>query len=332
MPLQDGSQLDMTQIRLEGITDHPPLIAIVGPTAVGKTSLAIRLAEDFNGEIVSADSRQIYRGMDIGTDKPTPEELARVRHHLINIVDPDQEYHAAQFQADAYTAIGDIHRRGKVPFLVGGTGQYVHAVIEGWQIPSVPPHPDLRQQLYAEAEKHGPEHLHRRLAAIDPEAAERIHPNNVRRVIRALEVYKATGRPISEWQTKQPPPYRILRIGLTMDREALYRRTDARVDRMITAGLVDEVRDLLAQGYTFELPAMSGLGYGEFEAYFQGEATLDEVVQAIKHETHRFVRHQYTWFSEDDPDIHWFDVGQDAYPKIAALVAGFLSSTDETIR
>ncbi len=312
---------------MKPVSSNLPLITLVGPTAVGKTPLAIRLAEDLNGEIVSADSRQIYRGMDIGTAKPTPEELARVRHHLIDVVDPDQEYHVAQFQADAYAAIDDIHRRGKVPFLVGGTGQYVYAVIEGWQIPPVPPHPDLREQLYAEAEKHGPEHLHRRLAAIDPEAAERIHPNNVRRVIRALEVYEATGRPISEWQAKKPPPYRILQIGLNMNREALYRRTDARVDRMIAKGLVDEIRSLLAKGYTFDLPAMSSLGYGEFEAYFQGNATLDEVVQTIKHETHRFVRHQYNWFSEDDPDIHWFDVQRDEYSDIAGLVAGFLRAS-----
>lgn len=301
-----------------------PLIAIVGPTAAGKTSLAIRLAEAFNGEIVSADSRQIYRGMDIGTAKPTPEERARVLHHLIDIVEPDQEFHVAQFQTAAYAAIDDIRRRGKVPFLVGGTGQYVHAVLEGWQIPPVPPDPDLRERLHAEAEEHGPEHLHRRLAAVDPDAAARIHPNNVRRVIRALEVHAATGRPISEWQEKRPPPYRILKIGLTMNRQKLYERIDTRVDRMIADGLVEEVRRLLANGYSFDLPAMSSLGYGEFEPFFQGDASLDSVVQAIKHGTHRFVRHQYNWFSEDDPSIHWFDVEGDAYPRIADLVAGFL--------
>lgn len=303
-----------------------PLIVIVGPTAVGKTAVALRLAEEFNGEIVSADSRQVYREMDIGTAKPTPEELARVPHHLIDIVAPDETFHVAQFQAMAYAAIDEVHARGKVPFLVGGTGQYVRAVIEGWQIPPAPPDPVFREQLYAEAREHGPEHLHRRLAAIDPEAAARIHPHNVRRVIRALEVYQATGRPISEWQRKRPPPYRILQIGLTMDRQALYRRIDARVDQMIAGGLVDEVRRLLDKGYTFDLPALSGLGYGEFRAYFEGQASLGEVIQRIKHETHRFVRHQYNWFSENDPNIHWFDLTSDAYPDIAALVADFLSA------
>ncbi|MFQ5855579.1 MAG: tRNA (adenosine(37)-N6)-dimethylallyltransferase MiaA [Anaerolineae bacterium] len=311
--------------RISRIAHQPPLVVIVGPTAVGKTDITIRLAEEFNGEIVSADSRQIYRRMNIGTAKPTPAERARVPHHLIDIVDPDQAYHVAQFQTAAYAAIDDIHSRGKVPFLVGGTGQYVHSVIEGWQIPPVPPDPDLRRRLYAEAEGHGPERLHRRLSEIDPGAAERIHPNNIRRVIRALEVYEATGRPISDWQDKHPPAYCILQIGLTMDREALYRRIDVRVDQMIAGGLVDEVRTLLAAGYTFDRPAMSSLGYGEFEAYFQGEATLEEVVQTIKHETHRLVRHQYNWFSEDAPNIHWFDVEHGDYRDVRALVAGFLS-------
>lgn len=305
------------------VINQPPLIVIVGPTAVGKTSIALRLAQDFAGEIVSADSRQIYRGMDIGTSKPTFEEMARVPHHLIDVVDPDEDYHVAQFQAAAYTAITAIHARSRVPFLVGGTGQYVYAVVEGWQIPPVPPQPDFRERLYAEAEEQSAEHLHRRLAEIDPEAAGRIHPNNVRRVIRALEVYEATGRPISHWQQKHPPPYRILQIGLTMDRPALYHRIDTRVDQMIAAGLVDEVRNLLDRGYTFDLPAMSSLGYAEFQAYFEGQATLDEVVQAIKHATHRFVRHQYNWFSEDAPDIHWFDAEHDAYRDIRNLVAGF---------
>jgi tRNA dimethylallyltransferase len=305
---------------------HPfPLIVIVGPTAVGKTSLAICLAEDFNGEIVSADSRQIYRGMNIGTAKPTPEELVRVSHHLVDIVEPDEECPVAQFQTAAYAAIDDIHARGKVPFLVGGTGQYVRAVIEGWQIPPVLPHPDFRERLYIEAREHGPEQLHGRLAAVDPEAAARIHPNNVRRVIRALEVYEMTGRPISEWQKKKPPPYRVLQIGLTMERGALYRRIDARVDRMIENGLVEEVRELLDRGYTFELPAMSSLGYGEFQAYFRGERTLDGVIQEIKHETHRLVRHQYNWFSEDDRNIHWFNVERDVYDDIKAVVANFLA-------
>jgi len=302
-----------------------PLIVIVGPTAVGKTATAIRLAEEFNGEIVSADSRQVYRGMDIGTAKPTPEERARVPHHLIDVADPDEEFHLVRFQALAYAAIDNVLRRGKVPFLVGGTGQYVRAVVEGWQVPPVPPDEALRQRLYTEAEREGPETLHRRLAAVDPEAAARIHPHNVRRIVRALEVYQATGRPISEWQRKHPPPYRILQIGLTMPRGELYRRIDARIERMVKEGLVEEVRRLVEQGYGFHLPAMQSLGYAQFKPYFTGEASLEDVIREIKRETRRFVRHQYGWFREGDPDIHWFDVTRDPYERIRDLVAAFLS-------
>jgi tRNA dimethylallyltransferase len=301
-----------------------PLIVIVGPTAVGKTHLAVQLAQDLAGEIVSADSRQIYRGMDIGTAKPSAQELARVPHHLIDLIDPDTDFHVAEFQTAAYAAIDAIHKRGNVPFLVGGTGLYVQAVVEGWQIPPVPPDEDFRERLYALAEAEGSDALHRRLTRVDPDAASRIHPNNVRRVIRALEVFAATGRPISDWQGKVPPPYRVLQIGLTVDRGRLYDRVDRRVDAMVEAGLVDEVRALLDMGYTFDLPAMSSLGYGEFEYHFAGEASLEDVIERIKNETHRFVRHQYNWFSEDDPGIHWFDAAADPYPAIRALVADFL--------
>lgn len=303
-----------------------PLIVIVGPTAVGKTATAVRLAVEFDGEIISADSRQVYRGMDIGTAKPTPEERARVPHHLIDVVDPDEEFHLARFQTLAYAAIDDILRRGKVPFLVGGTGQYVRAVVEGWQVPPVPPDEALRQRLYTEAKQESPEALHRRLAAVDPEAAARIHPHNVRRIVRALEVYEATGRPISEWQRKRPPPYRILQIGLTMPREELYRRIDARIERMVEEGLVEEVRRLVEQGYGFHLPAMQSLGYAQFKPYFAGEAALEDVIREIKRETRRFVRHQYTWFREDGPRIHWFDVTQEPYERIRDLVRAFLSN------
>lgn len=305
-------------------TGEGPLIVIVGPTAVGKTYLAVRLAEEFAGEIVSADSRQVYRAMDIGTAKPSAQELTRVPHHLVDIVDLATDFHVAEFQAAAYATIDAIHRRGKLPFLVGGTGQYVQAVIEGWQIPPVAPDPDFREGLYAWAEAEDPTALHQRLERVDPDAASRIHPNNVRRVIRALEVFEATGRPISDWQAKVPPPYRVLQIGLTMDRDKLYDQIDQRVDAMVQAGLADEVRTLLDAGYTFDVPAMSSLGYGEFEPYFAGEVSLEDVVQRIKHETHRFVRHQYNWFSEDDPDIHWFDAAADPYPAVRALVDAFL--------
>jgi tRNA dimethylallyltransferase len=303
---------------------NSPLIVIVGPTAVGKTALALCLAEKFEGEIVSADSRQVYRGMDIGTAKPTLEEQRRVRHHLVDIVDPDGEFTLAQYQERAYAAIDDIARRGKVSLLVGGTGLYVKAVVEGWTIPRVAPNPDLRARLYRQAEEQGHAVLYARLQEVDPQAAAKIDPRNVRRVIRALEVYEATGRPISHWQRKEPPPYRVLQIGLTMPRAELYRRLDQRVERMMAQGLLEEVERLIVQGYGWDLPAMSGLGYGQFEGYFKVEIDLDEVVRRIKRDTRRFVRHQYSWFRLDDEAICWFEATREPYEEIKATVASFM--------
>ena len=300
------------------------LIAIVGPTAVGKSELGLRLAEEFGGEIVSADSRQIYRGLDIGTAKPTAEERRRVPHHLLDVVDPDEVLTLAQYQELAYAAIDDILARSKVPFLVGGTGLYIKAAVEGWSIPRVPPNEKLREELYRLAELEGPEALHARLWEVDPAAAARIDPRNVRRVVRALEVYAETGRPISELQRRSPPPYRTLQIGLTMEREELYRRIDARVERMIERGLVEEVRGLIERGYGLDLPAMSGLGYREIGLYLKGEIGLEEAIRLIKRNTRRFVRHQYNWFRLDDPDIHWFDALNEPYDQIRRLVASFL--------
>ncbi len=279
----------------------------MGPTGVGKTELSLRLAESLDGEIVSADSRLFYRGMDIGTAKPTPEERARVPHHLIDIAEPDETVGLAEFQEQAYSAIADIHTRGKLPLLVGGTGQYVRAVVEGWCIPRVPPDPGLRATLEAQAEREGAKQLHTRLAQLDPDAAQHIDARNVRRVIRALEVCLITGQPISKQQRKQPPPYRILQLGLTMERAAIYARADRRVEAMMAAGLEDEVRQLVEAGYGWDLPAMSSLGYVQFRPYFEGRASLEEVITEIKRATHRFIRHQYNWFRLNDPAIRWFD-------------------------
>ncbi|MDW8099057.1 MAG: tRNA (adenosine(37)-N6)-dimethylallyltransferase MiaA [Anaerolineae bacterium] len=308
------------------VSRHPPLVAIIGPTAVGKTALSIELALAINGEIVSADSRQIYRYMDIGTAKPTPAERARVPHHLLDVVDPDQPMTLAEYQRLAYAAIEDIHRRGRVPLLVGGTGLYVRAVLEGLRIPEVPPDPKLRARLEAEARALGAEALHARLAALDPVAAARVDPRNVRRVIRALEVCLHAGRPISELQEAAPPPYRILRIGLTRPRRELYARIDARVDAMIAAGLMEEVRSLLARGYGPELPAMSGLGYRQICRYLAGEQTLEEAIREIKRKTRRFVHQQQTWFRPDDPRIHWFDLSQTPYEAIEQFVRAWLAN------
>lgn len=287
---------------------HPPLIAIVGPTGIGKTALGIALAQQFRGEIISADSRQIYRWMDIGTAKPTPAERAAAPHHLVDIVSPDETVTLAEFQERAFAAIDDCHTRQKLPLLVGGTGQWVMAVLEGWGIPRVPPDPELRAQLAAEAETIGAAAFHARLAAVDPVAAAKLDSRNVRRVIRALEVYRKTGIPISVHQKKTPPPYRILRLGLTMPREELYRRIDARIDAMMAAGFLAEVESLLARGYGLKLPSMSGLGYRQLGAHLRGELSLDEAVALTKKETRRFIRQQYNWFRQDDPAIHWMDV------------------------
>ena len=300
---------------------------IVGATGIGKTALAVALARRFDGEIVSADSRQFYRRMDIGTAKPSPEELALVRHHLIDIADPNESISLAQFRALAAAAIDDVHVRGRVPFLVGGTGQYVWAFLEGWDVPQAPPDEALRARLYADAEAHGNAALHARLRAVDPDAAERIDPRNVRRVVRALEVYTITGRPISSLQTKNPPPYHTLILGLDLDRPALYARVDARIDAMVAAGLEAEVRRLVAQDYGFDLPAMSALGYAEFEPLLRGAATIEDVASAMKRNTRRFIRHQSAWFRKGDPRIHWLDAAGDPLPRAVELVSAFLLET-----
>lgn len=287
-----------------------PLWVILGPTAVGKTGLAIELAQRADGEIVSADSRQVYRDMDIGTAKPTPEQQAAVRHHLIDIVDPDENLALAQFQKLAYTSIDDIHARGCVPLLVGGTGQYISAVIDGWSIPAVPPNDSLRAELETFARDNGAAALHSRLAALDATAAANISYQNVRRVIRALEVCIETGQPITELQRKAPPPYQVIVHGLTLDRDELYAQADRRVDQMIEQGFVDEVDRLLSMGYARTLPSMSGLGYREIAASLAGEIPLEQAILLTKNATHDFIRRQYTWFRKMGERVMWHNVRQ----------------------
>ncbi len=310
------------------MTKSHPLLVIVGPTAVGKTVFSLALAERFGGEVVSADSRLFYRGMDIGTAKPTTQERARVPHHLIDIAAPDETVGLAQFKQLAQQAIAAIHSRGRLPLLVGGTGQYVRAVVEGWAPPAVPPDPALRARLETQAQQEGPQALHARLAALDPEAAARIDPRNIRRVVRAMEVCLLTGRPFSAQRTRTPPPYHVLQVGLTMERAALYARADDRVETMMAAGLEEEVRGLVAAGYGWELPAMSGLGYIQFRPYFEGQATLADVSAEIKRATHRFIRRQYNWFRLRDPRIRWFDVTEHGPAEIGDAIARWLEDLD----
>jgi tRNA dimethylallyltransferase len=285
------------------------ILVIVGPTAAGKTDLAVELAVALGGEVISADSRQIYRGMDIGTAKATPDQRARVPHHLLDVVDPDQALTLAEYQRMAYDAIADVQTRDCLPILAGGTGQYVRAVTEGWQIPAVAPDPELRAVLEAEARQTGAQALHARLAGLDPRAAARIDYRNVRRVIRALEVSLVTGRPITELQAKTPPPWRARWLGVTRPRPELYARIDARVDRMIVDGLVEEVRRLAEAGYGWDLPAMTGLGYRQIGQHLRGEIGLETAIALIKKGTRRFVQQQYNWFPLDDPGIQWLDPG-----------------------
>lgn len=282
-----------------------PLLVILGPTSVGKTSLALELADHLPVEVVSADSRQIYRHMDIGTAKPTAAERARVPHHALDLVEPDENLSLAQVKRVMEAAIDDIHQRGKLPLLVGGTGQYISAVIDGWGIPEVPPDEALRAELEAFAAQHGAAALHDRLRELDATAADNIAYQNVRRVVRALEVCIVSGQPISALQAKTPPPYKTVVWGLTLERDALYAQADQRVWQMIEAGFVEEVRRLLAMGYPRTLPSMSGLGYRELAAHLEDGLALDKAVKLTQHATHDFIRRQYTWFRKMGERVLW---------------------------
>jgi tRNA dimethylallyltransferase len=286
----------------------PPLILIVGPTAVGKTELAIQLAERLNGEIVSADSRLFYRGMDIGTAKPSREEQARVPHHLIDIANPDEILSLAVFQQKAHEIIADIHTRKKLPLLVGGTGQYVRAVTEGWTPPEVIPNNQLRDELTKQKEENGIYWLHEKLRELDPVAAEKIDARNFRRTIRALEVIMTTGKKFSEQRGQSDSPYQLITIGLIRPRAELYTRVDERIDTMFANGFLDEVKSLLQAGYSPTLPTMSAIGYRECIEVLEGKLTLEDAKQAIRRMTRIFVRRQANWFKESDPNIQWYQV------------------------
>jgi tRNA dimethylallyltransferase len=304
----------------------PPLILIVGPTAVGKTELALQLAERLpsGGEILSADSRLFYRGMDIGTAKPTPEEMSRVPHHLIDIADPDEILSLAVFQQKATQIIADIHTRNKLPFLVGGTGQYVRAVTQGWSPPEVHPNETLRAELEKRKEENGIYWLHDKLKHLDPEAAEKIDARNYRRTIRALEVILTTGRKFSEQRGQGESPYHLITVGLIRPRAELYERVDKRIEDMFANGLVEEVRGLLAKGYSPSLPTMSAIGYRECIRVVNGELSEEQAKAEIRRATRVFVRRQANWFKEADPAIQWFRVEQGIVEQIESFIAGML--------
>ena len=302
------------------------LLAIVGPTAVGKSALALRLAKRFGGEIVSADSRQVYRWMDIGTAKPSPQDRAAVTHHLIDVVNPDDEYSLAVFLRQATAAIKNVESRSKLPILAGGTGQYVWGLLEGWRPPEVLPDAGLRRRLEERATLEGAPALYQDLSRLDPAAAGRIDPLNVRRVIRALEVcYSSPDRQPGPPRAAEPP-YHTKILGLTLERATLYRRIDDRADQMIENGWIDEVRALLERGYGAELPSLSSLGYRELVQHLNNELSLEDAIERIKFSTHRFVRHQYAWFRPGDERIRWLDASGN-FDQAEAEVVRWLEDT-----
>ncbi len=308
--------------------DHTPLplIVIVGPTAVGKTELSILLAEQLNAEIVSADSRLFYFGMNIGTAKPGLEERRGIPHHLIDVAWPNQNWSLALFQREARRIIQEIQARGCLPFLVGGTGQYVQAVIQEWQVPRAEPDQVLRARLQSWADEIGAAELHHKLSILDPAAAANIDARNVRRTIRALEVIFNTGKRFSEQRQQGKSPYSTLMIGLTRPRTELYRRIDERIENMISAGLVEEVWSLLEAGYSPDLPTLSAIGYREMSNYLSGKTSLEEAVMLMKRQTRVFVRRQANWFKLSDPNIHWFTADAGVLQQAEELIRSWLKS------
>jgi tRNA dimethylallyltransferase len=290
-----------------------PLVVLCGATATGKTALALELAERFNGEIISADSRQVFRWLDIGTAKATAEERRRVPHHLLDVVDPDEEFTAADFARLAREAIDRIHRRGRRPFVVGGTGLYLRILTEGL-VTTPAADPALRNTLHQQEDQEGPGSLHRHLQEIDPVLAGRLAPGDLVRIVRALEVHALTGRRLSDLQAEHAfgeRPYRLLKIGLDLPREQLYRRIDERVLQMLAAGLPEEVLGLLRRGFMPELKAMRTIGYREWIAHLQGECSADQAVALIQKHSRHYAKRQGTWFRHD-PEIIWVDSSRDS--------------------
>ncbi|MFZ5597340.1 MAG: tRNA (adenosine(37)-N6)-dimethylallyltransferase MiaA [Bacillota bacterium] len=312
-----------------------PLLVLVGPTATGKTELSVNIARRLGAEVISADSMLIYRYMDIGTAKPTLEERRGVPHHMIDVVNPDEAYNVALYTRDVGRILEGIKKRRTLPFLVGGTGLYVKALLDGYNFSEAETDPSLRKKLISELDILGKAGLHEKLNNIDPETASRLHVNDVKRVIRALEVYYISGKTISESCGKNVvSPFDTIIYGINMDRELLYKRIEKRVDKMIGAGLVDEVRGLLEKGYSRSLVSMQGVGYKEIASYLEGEISLDQSIELLKRNTRRLAKRQLTWFRRDHR-IRWVDTSrksmEELTSEIAATVEGVFKTTSKEI-
>ena len=296
------------------------LLVILGPTAVGKTDLSIELAQHFNGEIISGDSMQVYKGMDIGTAKISPNEQKGVPHFLIDEYKPDQYFSVAEFQQQAKQKITEIHQRNHLPIIVGGTGLYIKSVTHEYQFSKGSNNEQFRNEIQNWLLRNGNVALHKRLDEVDPETAQKLHVNDTKRIIRALEVYHTTGKTMSEVLAEQElhSPYHLFMIGLTMDRKKLYDRINKRVDLMIEKGLIDEVQHLLQQGYDESYNAMQAIGYKEIIYYLKGKITLDEAVEMIKQGTRRFAKRQLSWF-RNMSEIHWYDISVDQIEEKAKI-------------
>lgn len=298
-----------------------PIVVLTGPTAVGKTELSIQLAKVIGGEIISADSMQVYKHMDVGSAKITPEEMDGVRHYLVDELEPFDEFHVVKFQEYAQKYLNKIYAHGKIPIIAGGTGFYIQALLNDIDFTEQESDSAYRKELEALAEEHGNQYLHDRLKEVDPESAEAIHPNNRKRVIRALEFYQETGRKISEHNAKEQmrtSPYNFAYFVLNDERSHLYKRIDARVDKMIEDGLEAEVRRLKEMGCTKDMVAMQGIGYKEMLSYLDGSYSLEEAVYIIKRETRHFAKRQITWFKRER-DVIWLNKNEFDYKNEAIL-------------
>jgi tRNA dimethylallyltransferase len=298
-----------------------PLIVILGPTGVGKTEISLELADEIHGEIISADSRLFYRGMDIGTAKPSQEDMQRVPHHLIDVSTPDETWSLALYQQATKQIIDDVHARGKVPMLVGGTGQYIKALVGGWDLPAQEPDDPLRKILEQIAIEKGKEAMFQILIRMDPQTLDYVEYQNTRRVVRALEVILRTGKPFSDLRQIKHVPYSVFQLGIKRDRKALYERIDQRIEKMFSDGFVAEVQSLLNRGYHRDVPALSAIGYREVTAYLAGEISLAEAVLLMKRYTRQYVRRQANWFKETDEEIHWLDADHIDFPEILSLLS-----------